>query len=58
MDMSNMLRALLQSLPDDNGGADAVAALPPAFTSFDVDGVAKKIAEANNIIVMAGAGEC
>jgi hypothetical protein len=51
-----MLREALHG--EDDGGADAAPPPPPAFESFDLDGVAKKIAEAKNIIVMAGAGAC
>jgi hypothetical protein len=56
MEDLTMLREALHG--DDDGGADAAPPPPPAFESFDLDGVAKKIAEAKNIIVMAGAGAC
>eukprot|EP00038_Savillea_parva_P012128 m.202423 g.202423 ORF g.202423 m.202423 type:complete len:741 (+) comp21773_c0_seq1:255-2477(+) len=56
MDFGN-LSSLLGALQDSGGDADvAVTERDPVLPSLDLDGLVHKITEADNIIVMAGAG--
>lgn len=58
MDASH-LASLLGGLGLGEGEEEAPPPPPPRqLASFDLDGLAAKISESKNIIVMAGAGEC